>query len=79
MDYAFCPELKRNVGADEVKLLIANGDLIKDPTGILIDISNRRWGNLKHRVIVEPGTDIDAVIYLLKQSYNQSKKMIDKP
>lgn len=70
---------ERGVGRTKFDVLIANGDLIKDPTGILIDISNRRWGNLKHRVIVEPGTDIDAVIYLLKQSYNQSKKMIDKP
>ena len=66
---------ERGVGRTKFDVLIANGDLIKDPTGILIDISNRRWGNLKHRVVVESDTDINAVIYLLKQSYNQSKKI----
>lgn len=71
---------ERGVGKTKFDVLIANGDLIKDPTGILIDISNRKWGNLKHRVIVDSDTDINAVIYLLKQSYNQSKKItIDEP
>ena len=65
---------ERGVGKTKFDVLIANGDLIKDPTGILIDISNRRWGNLKHRVIVEPGTDVDAVFYLLKQSYEITKR-----
>lgn len=71
---------ERGVGKTKFDVLIANGDLIKDPTGILIDISNRKWGNLKHRVTVDSDTDINAVIYLLKQSYNQSKKItIDEP
>ena len=65
---------ERGVGKTKFDVLIANGDLIKDPTGILIDISNRRWGNLKHRVIVEPGTDVNAVFYLLKQSYEITKR-----
>ena len=59
-------------------VLIANGDQIKDPTGLLIDISNRKWGNLKHRVIMNPDTDVDAVIYLLKQSYDISKRTRDE-
>lgn len=65
---------ERGVGKTKFDVLIANGDLIKDPTGILIDISNRKWGNLKHRIIVEPGTDVDAVFYLLKQSYEITKR-----
>ena len=65
---------ERGVGKTKFDVLIANGDMIKDPTGILIDISNRRWGNLKHRVIVEPGTDVNAVFYLLKQSYEITKR-----
>ena len=65
---------ERDVGRTKFDVLIANGDLIKDPTGILIDISNRRWGNLKHRAIVEPGTDVNAVFYLLKQSYEITKR-----
>lgn len=65
---------ERGVGRTKFDVLIANGDLIKDPTGILIDISNRRWGNLKHRVIVEPGTDVDAVVHLLRQSYEITKR-----
>ena len=65
---------RRGVSRTKFDVLIANGDQIKDPTGILIDISNRKWGNLKHRVIVEPGTDVDAVVYLLKQSYDMTKR-----
>lgn len=65
---------ERGVGKTKFDVLIANGDLIKDPTGILIDISNRRWGNLKHRVIVEPSTDVNAVFHLLKQSYEITKR-----
>lgn len=55
-------------------VLVANGDQIKDPTGLLIDISNRKWGNLKHRIVMNPDTDVDAVIHLLKQSYDVSRK-----
>ena len=65
---------ERGVGRTKFDVLIANGDLIKDPTGILIDISNRKWGNLKHRVIMNPDTDVDAVVHLLKQSYEIARK-----
>ena len=67
---------RRGVSRTKFDVLIANGDRIKDPTGILIDISNRKWGNLKHRVIVETNTDVDAVVYLLKQSYEHTKRML---
>ena len=67
---------RRGVSRTKFDVLIANGDRIKDPTGILIDISNRKWGNLKHRVIVETNTDVDAVAYLLKQSYEHTKRML---
>lgn len=66
---------RRGVSRTKFDVLIANGDRIKDPTGTLIDISNRKWGNLKHRVIVEPNTDVDAVVYLLKQSYEHTKRI----
>lgn len=64
----------RGVSKTKFDVLIANGDKIKDPTGILLDISNRRWGSMKHRIIVEPYTDVNAVFHLLKQSYEITKR-----
>lgn len=62
------------VTKDKFDVLIANGNQIKDPAGLLIDISSHKWGNLKHRAVMNPDTDVDAVFYLLKQSYDVAKK-----
>lgn len=52
---------------------MSNGKEIRDPTGLLRDISKRGWGNLKHRAIMSADTDVDAVFHLLKQSYAITK------
>lgn len=64
----------KGVSKTKFDVLIANGDKIKDPTGILIDISKYKWGNMKHRVVVESDTDVNVVFYLLKQSYEITKR-----
>lgn len=64
---------KLGVTKDKFDVLISNGKEIRDPTGLLRDISKRRWGNLKHRAIMSADTDVDAVFHLLKQSYGIAK------
>mgnify|MGYP000018336741 FL=1 len=54
--------------------LIANGDTITDSNDLLKDISNRKWGNLKHRIIVNPDADMDSVMYPIKKSYEIAKR-----
>lgn len=66
---------KSGVAKSKFDVLLANGDKIRDPTGLLIDISTRKWGNLKHRAVVNSETDLDAIVHLLKQSYDISKNM----
>lgn len=64
----------KGVSKTKFDVLIANGDKIRNPTGILIDISKYKWGNMKHRVVVESDTDVNVVFYLLKQSYEITKR-----
>jgi len=58
------------VAKTKFDLCINKGNQIKDPTGIMKDITGRRWGNLTHLVRVDDNTDLDAMMYLIKQAYD---------
>lgn len=48
------------------------GDL-KDPYGVIYDISNRKWSAAQYAMKIKPGTDPDMVVDLVKQCYKLSK------
>ena len=68
---------RSGVMKDKFYIYVSNGAEIKDPTGLLMDISGRKWGNLRHRVIMNVDTDVDSVVYLLRQSYEISRRGCD--
>lgn len=70
---------KAGVTRTKFDLLLAYGDGIKDPHGLLVDISRFRWGILKHRMAVGPDADVEAVVYLLRQSYDRAKSTVRGP
>ncbi|MCK9323784.1 MAG: hypothetical protein RBR05_06025 [Candidatus Methanomethylophilaceae archaeon] len=50
---------------------------LKDPYGMSKDITSNAWGKLTWLVKVSPDTDLDSVMYLVKQAYTEVKKVSD--
>lgn len=69
---------KLGVTKNKFDILVSDWGALKDPTGLLRDISSRKWGNSKYRIQVEKDTDMNAVAYLLEQTYNNAKRTMDK-
>jgi len=79
MYISFKNENKKNVVAFWLKkdwievILNAKLGTLKDPYGIVYDISNRKWSSEQYAVKIKPGVDLDEVMELIRQCYKMNK------